>query len=203
MQTRTPHYCRVVLGALLVASPVAFAESAPPAPKPTTPAATAPVKPGPVEPTAHADLKDATGASVGEAAVEQTPHGLLVTLKITKLPVGVHAFHVHETGKCEAPFKTAGGHFNPHKAKHGILAAEGKHGGDLPNITVAADGTAHAQFFVPDLTLKHGEKTSLFDADGSAFVIHAAHDDYKTDPTGNAGDRVACGVVVENPMEKK
>jgi Cu-Zn family superoxide dismutase len=102
---------------------------------------------------------------------------------------------VHETGKCEPPFKTAGGHFNPSGKKHGMKNPAGMHGGDMPNINVGADGKAKFQVLNDQISLKAGEKNSVLDADGSALVVHATSDDYSTDPAGNAGDRIACGVI--------
>ena len=159
--------------------------------KPAAPAA------APAEETATAELKNAKGEKAGVALFEQTPNGVLVTAEVSGLAPGTHAFHIHETGKCEPPFKTAGGHFNPGGKKHGLKSAEGCHAGDLPNIYVGADGTAHMQFLAPGVTLKPGDKTSLLDADGSTLVIHAGPDDFKSDPAGNAGDRVVCGVVAK------
>lgn len=142
--------------------------------------------------TAKASLKDAKGQSLGDVTLEQTPHGVLIKGSLSNLPAGAHAIHIHETGKCDAPdFKTAGGHFNPTKKTHGMMSPSGKHEGDLPNITVASDGKAQFEFFANEgLTVQ-----SLMDADGSAIVVHAQGDDYKTDPAGNAGGRIACGVV--------
>jgi Cu-Zn family superoxide dismutase len=133
---------------------------------------------------------DAKGASLGQVTLTEAPHGILVKGSLANLPPGEHAIHIHETGKCEAPFKTAGGHLNPDKKKHGILASEGQHEGDLPNLYVGADGKAQFDFFAHGLKLK-----DLQDADGAAVVVHATADDYKTDPAGNAGDRIACGIV--------
>ncbi|HEX5745899.1 MAG TPA: superoxide dismutase family protein [Archangium sp.] len=140
--------------------------------------------------TAKAELKDQKGQSVGEVTLSETPHGVLIKGTLSNLPPGEHAIHIHETGKCEAPFQTAGGHLNPNKKKHGVLAAEGKHEGDLPNLYVGADGKAQFDAFAHDLKLK-----DVQDADGAAVVVHAGVDDYKSDPAGNAGDRIACGVV--------
>ncbi|MFL5352659.1 superoxide dismutase family protein [Archangium sp.] len=140
--------------------------------------------------TATANVMDAKGASLGQVTLTETPHGILVKGSLANLPPGEHAIHIHETGKCEAPFKTAGGHLNPDKKKHGILASEGQHEGDLPNLYVGADGKAQFDFFAHGLKLK-----DLQDADGAAVVVHATADDYKTDPAGNAGDRIACGLV--------
>lgn len=142
-----------------------------------------------------ADLKGADGKSIGTAALEETPHGVLITVNLTSAPAGMHAFHIHETGKCEPPFKTAGGHFNPGGHEHGFKNPAGKHAGDLPNIEVGDGGKGTYQFFAQGVTLKPGEKNSLLDADGSALVMHKGVDDYTEAKTGNAGDRIACGVV--------
>lgn len=147
--------------------------------------------------TAKAEMKDAKGAKVGEATLVETPHGVLVTLELSGAPAGAHAFHIHETGKCEPPFKTAGGHFNPEGHKHGVMNPEGKHAGDMPNVYVSEGGKGRYEVFVPGVTLKPGPKNSLFDADGAALVIHDKADDNKSDPAGAAGDRIACGVVTK------
>lgn len=146
---------------------------------------------------AKAALKDANGKEVGQAELVQTPHGVLVKLSLKGAVPGDHAFHVHAVGKCEPPFASAGGHFNPGGKKHGIEAAEGAHAGDMPNLHVPASGELVIEIENPMISLVKGLPNSVFDADGSALVIHAAADDYKTDPTGNAGDRIACGVIVE------
>ena len=138
----------------------------------------------------HTDVKDRNGASWGEVTLTETPHGLLVQGKLSSVPPGEHAIHIHETGQCEADFATAGGHLNPDRRKHGILAPEGKHGGDLPNLQVGADGRAQFDFFAHGLKL-----TDIQDPDGAAVIVHAGVDDYRSDPAGNAGDRIACGVV--------
>ncbi|MBN8465760.1 superoxide dismutase family protein [Corallococcus exiguus] len=141
--------------------------------------------------TVKATLKDAQGKDVGEVTMEQAPKGVLVRGTLMNLPAGEHAFHIHETGKCEAPeFKTAGGHFNPTKKQHGALSPKGQHAGDLPNLYVAQDGKVQFDVFLADLKVK-----SLLDKDGSAVMVHAKLDDYHTDPTGDAGGRIACGVV--------
>ena len=146
--------------------------------------------------TAKADLKDAQGQSVGTVTLTDTPHGVLMHVVLTSAPEGVHAFHVHATGKCEAPFTSAGGHFNPTNKQHGAENAMGMHAGDMPNITVPAGGKLTFDILNHDVTLKAGAN-SLMDADGSAVMLHAAADDYKGDPAGNAGARIACGVVTK------
>ena len=147
--------------------------------------------------TAKAALKDAGGKDVGQVQFVQTPHGVLIKLSVKGVPPGEHAFHIHSVGKCEPPFTSAGGHFNPASKKHGMEAAEGQHAGDMPNLHVPANGELVVEIANPMITLAKGPPNSVFDADGSAIIIHAGVDDYKTDPTGNAGDRIACGVIVE------
>jgi Cu-Zn family superoxide dismutase len=147
--------------------------------------------------TAKAPLKDAAGKDVGTVDLVQTPHGVLLKLSLKGIPAGEHAFHVHAAGKCEPPFTTAGGHFNPGSKKHGMEAAEGSHAGDMPNLHVPASGELIIEVANPAISLVKGQPNSVFDADGSAIVIHAKADDYKSDPAGNAGDRIACGVIVE------
>lgn len=146
---------------------------------------------------AKATLKDASGKEVGQAALVQTPHGVLVKLSLKGAAPGEHAFHVHAVGKCEPPFIGAGGHFNPGAKKHGMEAVEGSHAGDMPNLHIPASGELVIEVANPMITLVKGQPNSVFDADGSALVIHAGADDYKSDPTGNAGDRIACGVIGE------
>ncbi|MEI6201750.1 MAG: superoxide dismutase family protein [Enhydrobacter sp.] len=146
---------------------------------------------------AKATMKDASGKDVGQATLVQTPHGVLVKLSLKGAAPGEHAFHVHAVGKCETPFTSAGGHFNPAAKKHGLEAAEGSHAGDMPNLHIPASGELMVEIANPMISLAKGQPNSVFDADGSALVIHAGADDYKSDPTGNAGDRIACGVISE------
>jgi superoxide dismutase, Cu-Zn family len=144
--------------------------------------------------TASAVLKDASGKDVGKATLTVTPSGVLVRLDLIAVPPGDHAFHIHAVGKCEPPdFKSAGPHFNPDETKHGLMNPEGPHAGDMPNLHVPAEGKLQVEILDPAVTLS--AEAALLDADGAALVIHAAADDYKTDPAGNAGDRIACGVV--------
>jgi Cu-Zn family superoxide dismutase len=145
--------------------------------------------------TAKAALQSADGKEAGSVTLTQTPSGVLLSLTVKGLPPGEHAFHVHAVGKCEAPFTSAGGHFNPGNKKHGLLAAEGAHAGDMPNLHIPASGDLTIEVHNPMITLEKGKPNSLFDADGSAVIIHAGKDDYKSDPTGEAGGRIACGVV--------
>ncbi|MBN9086160.1 MAG: superoxide dismutase family protein [Reyranella sp.] len=147
--------------------------------------------------TAKASLKDASGKDVGTVNLTQTPHGVLLKLSLKGIPAGEHAFHVHAVGKCEPPFASAGGHFNPGAKKHGMAAADGPHAGDMPNLYVPASGELVVEIANPAISLVKGQPNSVFDADGSAIIVHAGVDDYKTDPTGNAGDRIACAVIAE------
>ena len=145
--------------------------------------------------TASATLKNAAGAEVGSVKLTQLPEGVLLALSLKGLPPGEHAFHVHAVGKCEPPFTTAGGHFNPGTKKHGIMVAEGHHAGDMPNLHVPASGELTVEVANASITLDKGKPNSVFGPNGTALVIHAGKDDYKSDPAGNAGDRIACGVI--------
>mgnify|MGYP003583987930 FL=1 len=148
-------------------------------------------------PTAKASLKDATGKDVGTVQLVQTPHGVLLRMSLKGVAPGEHAFHVHAVGKCEPPFTSAGGHFNPASKKHGMEATEGAHAGDMPNLFIPANGELKIDVANSMISLVKGQPNSVFDTDGSAIIIHAGPDDYKTDPTGNAGDRIVCGVITE------
>lgn len=139
-------------------------------------------------PGARADFIDATGNAIGSATLFQQDNGVLVRVSVSAIPAGEHGFHVHQVGRCEPPFTTAGGHFNPGNRKHGLQNPEGSHAGDLANLPIAGNGGF--EVLANGLTLE-----SLFDADGSALVIHANPDDYRTDPAGNAGNRIACAVI--------
>ena len=146
--------------------------------------------------TAKAELKDAKGQTVGHADLTDGPKGIIVRLRLEKAPAGEHAFHIHQTGQCEAPtFQSAGSHFNPTKMAHGILSDKGAHAGDLPNVHVPASGQLDVELFVEGV--RFTGQNGLFDADGAALVMHAKPDDYRSDPAGNAGDRIACGVITK------
>ncbi len=143
---------------------------------------------------ASATLKDADGKEVGTATLTDTPGGVLINLDLTSVPAGDHAFHIHAAGKCEPPdFKSAGGHFNPDETEHGLENAEGPHAGDMPNIHVPADGKLNVEVLNVDVSLS--DDSALLDDDGAALVIHAGPDDYRSDPAGDAGARIACGVI--------
>lgn len=143
---------------------------------------------------ASATLASADGAARGEATATATPEGLRVSISAVGLPEGEHGAHIHMTGKCEGPaFESAGGHWNPTNREHGAENPQGAHAGDMPNLTVGADGSGTLQYLIPGAVMSGGG-VALLDADGAALVIHADPDDMLTDPSGNSGGRIACGV---------
>jgi len=146
-------------------------------------------------PDATADLMSAGGRKIGTAALFDEKDKVRLVVDATGLDPGKHGIHFHAVGQCQDPaFTTAGPHFNPAGRKHGLDGADGPHAGDLPNLEADKDGRAHYDVTTDRVTLGPGP-ASLFNADGTAVVIHAKEDDQKTDPAGNSGDRLACGVV--------
>jgi superoxide dismutase, Cu-Zn family len=196
------HFVRHVAVALLIA-----ACSQPPAQ--SVPVATAPPKsaPAPVTRpaprpsaasfrTATATIRDAAGAKVGTANFADSYAGLIIIGSVEGLGIGAHGIHIHETGKCDAPFATAGGHYNPEKHRHGFKSADGWHLGDLPNLDIPASGVLRFEFLLANVSLRG--TNALLDADGASIVVHSTRDDFLTDPAGNSGSRLACGVIFGN-----
>jgi len=144
---------------------------------------------------ASASLKGPDGGDRGTVTFAQTPAGVVITAELTGLPPGVHAFHLHQTGACTPDFGAAGGHYNPAGAEHGFMAAGGPHAGDMPNIHVPDSGNLTIEVLNPNVSLGESDPATLFDDDGSAVVIHDGADDYSSQPSGAAGNRIACGVV--------
>jgi superoxide dismutase, Cu-Zn family len=143
--------------------------------------------------SARAELKDERGTRVGEATLRDSPDGVRISATFSDLPPGEHAFHVHAVGKCEAPFESAGDHFNPTGKQHGRDNPRGPHAGDMPNIEVASSRRATI-----DIVLKGVSLSSMLDGDGASLVVHESADDYTSDPAGNAGRRIACGVITQS-----
>ena len=169
-----PH-CKIVLLPALLCATAVFGQSAPK--------------------SAHADIVSAQGQKIGTARILPAKEGVKIYISVSQLPPGAHGIHIHAVGKCEGPdFKTAGPHLNPDNKKHGKDNPEGPHAGDLLNLEVKADGTAKATLLDKNVTLGNGPN-SVFHEGGSAIVIHEKEDDYKTDPAGNSGARIACGVI--------
>lgn len=142
------------------------------------------------------NLKDRDENDVGTAKLQQEGESVTIKISASDLPEGTHGFHIHEKGSCEAPdFKSAGGHFNPTDASHGTNSEDGPHAGDLPNIDVSEDGTVEEEVTADMVTLKKGQDHSLLGSEGTSLVIHAKADDKESQPSGDAGDRIACGVI--------
>lgn len=144
--------------------------------------------------SAKAALADAGGAARGEVTATDQAGGIAIAVTATGLKPGIYGIHIHSVGKCEGPkFESAGSHWNPTGKQHGTANPMGAHVGDLPNLTIGADGTGKIDFQVVSAAVASGANP-LLDADGAAFMIHAKPDDYKTDPSGASGDRIVCGV---------
>ena len=141
------------------------------------------------------EMHNAQGQDIGSATLSSAPQGVNINLELVNLPPGEHALHVHQNAKCDGPaFTTAGPHLNPDMKRHGLQNPDGPHAGDMPNFTVDAHGMVKATLVAPGVTLGK-DSHSVFSNGGTALVIHAKADDQKTDPAGNAGDRIACGIV--------
>lgn len=136
------------------------------------------------------------GQHIGSAQITQKADKVYLHIEAEKLPPGKHGIHFHNVGKCDPPdFKTAEAHFNPVGKQHGFNNPKGYHNGDLPNITVGADGKVVADLISTDVTLLKGKPNSLLHDGGTSIIIHEKEDDYVTDPSGNSGNRIACGVI--------
>jgi len=175
VRSRLPILCSILAGLFLAVPPANAAGTKP----------------------ARADIMNSQGAKVGSARITAAGDGVKVSVKVSNLSPGDHGIHIHNVGKCEGPdFKTAGPHFNPTGAHHGIHNTQDPkpHLGDLANLTISAGGTGSATFTVSGITLGDGPN-SLFHDGGTSIVIHAKADDLMSDPSGNSGDRIACGVI--------
>jgi superoxide dismutase, Cu-Zn family len=144
---------------------------------------------------ARTTLLNAQGDTVGTAILREVGETVRISLNVSGLPPGEKGIHIHQVGRCDPPaFESAGGHFAPQGGQHGFDNPAGPHAGDLRNINVGADGTAQQELTTDLVTLRDGPN-SVFDSDGTSLVIHAGPDDYRTDPSGQSGDRIACGVI--------
>ena len=167
----------VVAGMLLILSGAVYAEDVPR--------------------TAKATLRNAVGEELGKAVFIEESEGVKIVMNVHGFPQGPHGFHIHSIGKCDPPdFTSAGSHFNPYGKKHGLKNPDGAHAGDLQNLSIGIDGSATEEWIAKGVTLGPGEN-SLLKPEGTSLVIHVNPDDEKTDPAGNAGARIACGVITQ------
>lgn len=144
--------------------------------------------------TASAELRDASGRTMGTATASQSGDGIRVRIEAVNMPAGAHGAHVHMTGQCVAPgFESAGGHWNPTEQQHGKDNPAGMHKGDMPNILIGTNGSGTLEYTIPNAWVS-GSSDAMLDEDGAAIVIHAGPDDYRSEPSGNSGARIACGV---------
>ncbi|WP_442603828.1 superoxide dismutase family protein [Paenibacillus sp. KN14-4R] len=152
-------------------------------------------EPGVIAPI-QVEIKNGKGEKIGDASFSQEKDGLHIKVIVSNLTPGEHGIHFHETGKCEGPdFASAGAHFNPLHKHHGLKNPKGPHAGDLPNLVVGEDGKAAMEFVTKMVTLQPNEFNSLMKKDGTSLMIHEKADDMITDPAGNSGARIACGVI--------
>lgn len=142
------------------------------------------------------EMHNEVGDSLGTIKLAEKSKGIELDINIEGLEAGEHAIHIHEKPKCEAPeFQSAGNHFDPDKKKHGLLHPEGAHAGDLPNLIVGDDGSVKVKIAAPTVTLRKGKKNSILEKEGTSIVITSKKDDGMTQPAGDSGKRIACGVV--------
>lgn len=190
---KTAHFLAVAGAALIAACGQPSTIQPAPAPAPAPVVAPPPPRPVP-RATATAIVRDAAGRQVGSLQFAETYGGVLITGTLNDLGLGAHGIHVHAVGKCEAPFTTAGPHFNPTNRQHGYKNPNGPHLGDLPNLDLPAAGVRRFELVLPDVMLRG--TNGLLDADGASIIVHASRDDYLADPSGNSGGRIACGVII-------
>lgn len=144
-------------------------------------------------------LVNGAGQQIGTVTAYQSGGGVTLRVTASGLSHGIHGIHVHSVGRCDGPkFESAGPHWNPAGKKHGFANPQGAHAGDMSNVSVAANGVLDATLAIPnaDITVATSMPGALIDMDGAALVIHALADDYRTDPSGNSGERIACAVLV-------